>query len=111
MRTIQTFKKGQLFPRRLGLVLTSIKGAQHCLTFGVDVEWDGVTLKPSEPMWKKGVLLRVRYKASRRMRNGTRQNSSFYLCHGVEMFGSSDTTTGEYYAYIKKSVETMGRNP
>jgi len=42
---MQTFKKGQIIPRRLGIVLASKRKAQHHFTFGQDCTWDGRVLK------------------------------------------------------------------
>lgn len=108
MSTIRIFKKGQIVPRWLGLIRAEFKGAQHCLTFGIDAQWDGVTLKPCKPMGPRDFLVLTGSTVSRLMKNGTRRKSGFYLCPGVESCGFSDTTTGEYSASIKKIAEGQG---
>lgn len=65
----ETFKKGQIVPRRLGRVLCNDRKAQHCVTFGCDVHVDGhvfTALSDGPAIYVKPM--------SRRMNNGTLKN-------------------------------------
>lgn len=67
---IETFKKGQMVPRRLRLAVTSDRKAQSCVVFGCDVSVEGrrVTALSDGPVF---VVRRV----VRRMNNGTFKKS------------------------------------
>lgn len=67
----ELFQKGSIVPRRLGLVMTTDRKAQHCLNFGCDVYVDGKTLY----LIGDGSVFLVR-RMGRPMRNGTRKKVS-----------------------------------
>lgn len=64
---MEKFKKGQMVPRRLGLVLTTIRKAQHCAKFGCDVEVDGKVVRPLS----EGSVFIISVNVTRPMKNGT----------------------------------------
>ena len=64
---METFKKGQIVPRRLKMAITADRKAQHCVTFGSDVEIDGRVVRQTS----YGVLFNVPNFPARRMNNGT----------------------------------------
>lgn len=63
---IQTFKKGQIVPRRLRLAMCIDKKSQHSLVFGCDVVVKGRNIYGKSD----GPLIRYKQKG-RRMNNGT----------------------------------------
>jgi hypothetical protein len=71
---METFKKGQLVPRRLQKILAWDPKCQYGITFGCDVEINGDEFKAlsSGPM----VILK---NVSRRMNNGTYKKSGILM--------------------------------
>lgn len=65
----EIFRKGQLVPKRLGIVHVHRK-ARHQVTFGTDVEVIGNTLRAMAP---GGSVLFARIPSYRVMNNGTRK--------------------------------------
>lgn len=102
--SIQNFKKGSIVPRRLGLIMATNKKAQHFLTFGVDVTWDGISLRPVNPMGYSDYLIVSSYRISAPRKNGTRQKSLIHMMPGVVSSSSSDTHAGIYSAVITKGA-------
>lgn len=73
------FKKGSIVPRRLNALIAHNKKAQHFIVFGVDVVFDGKSIKPVKPLGERGHILCVRSKMSAPRKNGTRQHSGFSM--------------------------------
>lgn len=74
MSKTDRFKKGQIVPKRLRLAITSNPKAQHCITFGADVEVSGRTVR----LLSDGAAIVISAKLSRPRKNGTRQKCHFY---------------------------------
>ena len=68
------FKKGQLVPKRLGMI-SAHKKVRHLVTFGTDVVVEGRTITPI----REGVTFKV-MPLYRTMRNGTRQKHTISIC-------------------------------
>lgn len=68
------FKKGQLVPKRLGMMSVH-KKVRHLVTFGTDVVVEGKTITPI----REGVIFKV-MPLYRTMRNGTRQKHTASIC-------------------------------
>lgn len=100
---MQYFKKGSIVPRRLRTILAHNKKAQYCITFGVDVEFDGKVIYPARPMTAKDHLIIVKPMMSAPRKNGTRQKSGFYLNSGCTLSWTTDTRTDSHSAQINKS--------
>lgn len=75
----QVFNKGSIVPRRLGLLLATKKKAQHWLVFGVNVVWDGKTLKTVAALAPGDSLVKVAHGMSSPRKNKTRQKSGFSI--------------------------------
>lgn len=76
----EKFKKGSIVPRRLGAAITKDRKAQHCITFGCDVEVDHKRFTALS----EGPLLFLR-QAKRRMNNGTYKKTHLSIT-GVTLF-------------------------
>lgn len=81
MKYAERFRKGSLVPRRLGVITTEPKNAQHWIVFGVDAVWDGIRLVPEGPLGEDDALIKVDCKISAPRKNGTRRKCSFTLDH------------------------------
>lgn len=68
------FKKGQLVPKRLGMMSVH-KKVRHLVTFGTDVVVEDKTITPI----REGVIFKV-MPLYRTMRNGTRQKHTASIC-------------------------------
>ncbi|EOI5799814.1 hypothetical protein ACOII5_004384 [Cronobacter dublinensis] len=66
----ETFKKGQMVPKRLKMALTHRK-VQHSITFGCDVVVYGRLIKPIRP--GDGPIFSLPYRVARCRNNGTWQ--------------------------------------
>ncbi|QIW86685.1 hypothetical protein KMC53_gp58 [Klebsiella phage LASTA] len=71
---VEHFKKGQMVPKRLGVVFTHKKN-QSNVTFGCDVEVDGRMVRATSPT-ERGVICINGYKGRRRG-NGTFQRVNY----------------------------------
>lgn len=111
MMKIERFKKGQIVPRRLGLLLATVKGAQHHVVFGMDATWDGTNLDPAHRMSFYDVLIRVSSGMYAPRKNGTRQKSGLILGRRFTMESSYDSRTGERSARITRKDPSMERTP
>lgn len=101
---MENFKKGSLVPRRLGILLAEKKKAQHWLTFGTDVIWDGKTLTSLQPLKWGEALIKVRSGMSAPRKNGTRQPSGFSIGDNWVGRGSQDSQTGVTNARFEKKT-------
>lgn len=68
----ETFKKGQMVPKRLKMAFTHRK-VQHCITFGCDVVVNGRVVTPVRK--GDGPIIMMRIGAARRRNNGTWQQT------------------------------------
>lgn len=90
---MEKFKKGQMVPRRLGLVLATIRKAQHCIKFGCDVEIDGNTVR----QLSSGSVFVMPATITRRMKNGTHRKSSVVMKSSVWIHGAWDQIQFDVY--------------
>lgn len=97
------FKKGSIVPRRLGAVVAHNKKAQHWIVFGVDVQFDGKSITPVQPMRQHDNLILVIPMLSAPRKNGTRQKCGVSMGrHWVLTFNRNDSTH-EYSASLVRS--------
>lgn len=96
------FKKGSLVPRRLSLALTVNKKAQHYVLFGVDVTFDGRTLKPINPMGEMDAIILMKAGVSAPRKNGTRQKSGIHIGSNWILSSYQNSLTGEWSAEFSK---------
>lgn len=69
----EQFKKGQMVPKRLKIAITH-RSAQHCITFGCDVEVEGRAIRAVQP--SSGPIINIPTLTSRKRKNRTRQRHS-----------------------------------
>ncbi|EOC0415023.1 hypothetical protein ACI00F_003821 [Cronobacter dublinensis] len=69
----ETFKKGQMVPKRLKMALTHRK-VQHRITFGCDVVVEGRVITPVRQ--DDGAVFMLPHRVARRRNNGTWQRSA-----------------------------------
>lgn len=101
---METFKKGSLVPRRLGILLASKKKAQHYLVFGTDVVFDGRNLTSAKPMKLDEALIKIAFGMSAPRKNGTRQQSGFSMSANWTCSSTRDSETGSTSAKFEKKA-------
>ncbi|MDY7073546.1 hypothetical protein PshuTeo2_36800 [Pseudomonas hunanensis] len=107
---LELFRKGQVVPRRLRVLLATIKGAQHFIRFGVDCTWDGSSIRPAAQLGPADYLIEIG-RMSRPMKNGTRIKSGLIMS---KQFGVSicyESVSGKADAVIEKQEFARGCNP
>lgn len=106
--TIELFRKGQLVPRRLGVLLATVRGAQHFIRFGIDCIWDGRSIRPAERMGI-GDHLVVIGRMARPMKNGTRIKSGLIMSKQFGVSVCYESVSGRTDAAFEQQEAPQGR--
>ncbi|MBF8746841.1 hypothetical protein [Pseudomonas monteilii] len=102
---VEHFRKGQIVPRRLRILLASVKAAQHYTRFGTDVVWSGRCLSPLRQMGPTESLIVAGVGMSAPRKNGTRRKSGFTIDNRFELSGSYDSSSDHRTASISQISE------